>query len=714
MVQQADVLPRLADLPPGPELAAALTAIDPDALAGKDALEVLRGWSRQRAYVHARMLRTVAAVARRSRAATRAAATQHPRGGAAGEWAGVEIAAALTWTEAKATREVDFAETLIGRLPEVMSAFEAGLIDHGKAWVFVDVLGVAELTQAQIARICAVLVPVAPRLTTGQLRQRLNRAVLRVDPEYLARRYRRAVRERGVYGYLAADGSGVIIGSGLRADEAAAACERVDELVAAARRAGHPAPARQLAADVFLRLLDGRFTGMTRDEVIAALLTDPTTHPEADTAPDGAVADETGEDARTTAGVTDTGSANDSETDSGTTSETAADSDAETGSETETGGATGAGSATGAAGEVSAENPEPAARAPRPGPADTEPWVPQPGGRRLDGEPTAATRPACGRETDSRPAHRCGGPGRPDRGRPDDAGADGGGSELLRGARMSSAVEVRVGLTTLLGWDEHPGEVPGWGPVLADVARALVGRQRRAEWRFAITDREGRLLLAGVTRRRPGRGTGRQSRGGVVEFHVPAAVLPRLAGEAHRYPEWAGVIADVIGRYARRAELQAGLDAHPDRRFARAALRRHVQVRDRTCVAPCCGRPAVKADADHTRDHSRGGATVAGNTGPLCLRHHVMKHLAGWHLEQPEPGRFRWTSPLGGVYHTRGEPIDPALPGPVERCDDEVPDEPGPSRYADGPTFDPTPRGNPPPPPRPPPPPDHPDERPPF
>ena len=346
-----------------------------------------------------------------------------------------------------------------------------------------------------------------------------------------------------------------------------------------------------------------------------------------------------------------------------TTSDTATDPDGAAGSETEAGSPTGA----------PAENAEPATRGPRPRPAD-----PQPG----------------------------------DSQRSDDEGPDAGGTAPPRGERMSSGVEVRVGLTTLLGRDDHPGEVPGWGPVLADVARALVGRQRRAEWRFAITDREGHLLLAGVTRRRPGRGTGRQSRGGVVEFHVPAAELPRLAAEAHRYPEWAGVIADVIGQYARRAELQAGLDAHPDRRFARAALRRHVQVRDRTCVAPCCGRPAVKADADHTRDHSHGGATVAGNTGPLCLRHHVMKHLAGWHLEQPEPGRFRWTSPLGGVYHTRGEPIDPALPGPVERRDDEVPDESGPFRFADGPTFDPTPRGSPPPPPRPPP--DHPDERPPF
>jgi hypothetical protein len=131
-------------------------------------------------------------------------------------------------------------------------------------------------------------------------------------------------------------------------------------------------------------------------------------------------------------------------------------------------------------------------------------------------------------------------------------------------------------------------------------------------------------------------------------------------------------------------------------------------------VAPGCRRPAVKADADHTEDHADGRATVAGNTGPLCLRHHLMKHRGGWRLEQPESGRFHWTSPLGGKYMTRGEPLDPPLPDPVDRDPDEVPDEPGPTHRIPGPTFDPTPPRRPPPPPPPPPPSSDPDEPPPF
>ncbi len=58
-------------------------------------------------------------------------------------------------------------------------------------------------------------------------------------------------------------------------------------------------------------------------------------------------------------------------------------------------------------------------------------------------------------------------------------------------------VEVRVGLATLLGRNRHPGEIPGWGPVPAEVARTVVAAQRAAEWRFALTDPAGQLLLAG-------------------------------------------------------------------------------------------------------------------------------------------------------------------------------------------------------------------------
>jgi hypothetical protein len=238
-----------------------------------------------------------------------------------------------------------------------------------------------------------------------------------------------------------------------------------------------------------------------------------------------------------------------------------------------------------------------------------------------------------------------------------------------------------VGLTTLLGLDERPGEIPGLGPVLADVARAVVARQQRgAEWRFAVTDRDGYLLLAGVTRRRL-RGMDHHeqgSSGGVVELQVSAAQLARLAAgdAASAVPlEWTGVVADIATHFARRHELLAALDHRPRDRFPHAALARHVQVRDRTCSHPGCRRPARRSDLDHTLDHARGGATVRVNLGPGCRRHHRFKHELGWTLSQPEPGMFVWTSPLGQVYRTRGEPITPPLPDPRPRpVDPESPD----------------------------------------
>ncbi|MGH3426739.1 MAG: hypothetical protein ACRDQZ_04110, partial [Mycobacteriales bacterium] len=80
---------------------------------------------------------------------------------------------------------------------------------------------------------------------------------------------------------------------------------------------------------------------------------------------------------------------------------------------------------------------------------------------------------------------------------------DDGGSGEQSAARERVGVELRVGLSTLLGHDRHPGEIPGWGPVTAETARTIVAAQRTGEWRYAITDPGGRLILAGITRCRP-------------------------------------------------------------------------------------------------------------------------------------------------------------------------------------------------------------------
>jgi Domain of unknown function (DUF222)/HNH endonuclease len=65
------------------------------------------------------------------------------------------------------------------------------------------------------------------------------------------------------------------------------------------------------------------------------------------------------------------------------------------------------------------------------------------------------------------------------------------------------SVELVVPLATLMGTGDQPGEIPGRGPVLADVARQTAAYQPDAVWRFRVLDDTGRLVATGVTRRRP-------------------------------------------------------------------------------------------------------------------------------------------------------------------------------------------------------------------
>ena len=340
-------------------------------------------------------------------------------------------------------------------------------------------------------------------------------------------------------GYLDQDGTAIVTGCRLPADQAAAACARIEDLAKAAKRAGHPGRIGPLRADIYVGLLEGRWQQLTREEIIADLLAQAT--PE-DTTPGG-------------------------------------DSAAEA----------------------------PAAEAPADGDAGP-----------------AADAPAAA----------------------DDG--DGVGSPIVP---VRVGVEVRVGLSTLLGRDRHPGEIPGWGPVIAETARTIVAAPRTGEWRYAITDPEGQLIMARITRRRPAisEGTGLPAalgRGGIVELHIPAALLTELAAHPDACGEWAAVIADLAAQYAAdRTQGARGQD--PAARFAGAVLRRHVQIRDRVCVHPGCRCSARHADLDHTVDHTYGGGTTEANSGPLCRHDHRLKGEGGWRLHQPESGYFVWGKHLG-------------------------------------------------------------------
>jgi hypothetical protein len=213
--------------------------------------------------------------------------------------------------------------------------------------------------------------------------------------------------------------------------------------------------------------------------------------------------------------------------------------------------------------------------------------------------------------------------------RPADTGED-----RWRGEQIAlrDGVELRVGLATLLGCDQRPAEIPGLGPVDAEIARTVAARQRRgARWQFAIVDTHGYLLLAGPLRRRPrpshpsGAGPPDRVRGGVVELHLTLAELRRFAADPDLAGDWAGLIAEIADRWADRHRLWRKLSKDPRARFARGPLADHIRIRDRTCVGPCCDRSARRSQLDHTVDHGRGGDTVEGNIGPGCWRHHADK-----------------------------------------------------------------------------------------
>jgi hypothetical protein len=69
------------------------------------------------------------------------------------------------------------------------------------------------------------------------------------------------------------------------------------------------------------------------------------------------------------------------------------------------------------------------------------------------------------------------------------------------GGAGGAAVQVTLAATTLLGLDDAPGELAGYGPITADVARRIAGD---ATWRRLLTDPvTGALLDYGTTTYQP-------------------------------------------------------------------------------------------------------------------------------------------------------------------------------------------------------------------
>ncbi|MCC3652443.1 HNH endonuclease [Streptomyces sp. S07_1.15] len=163
--------------------------------------------------------------------------------------------------------------------------------------------------------------------------------------------------------------------------------------------------------------------------------------------------------------------------------------------------------------------------------------------------------------------------------------------EATAGGRSAAVVQVTVSLDTLMGVDEEPAQLKGYGPISATAAREVAFASGTI-WRRLITHpKTGLLIKTDPTTYKPTAETQRHvtARDGTCTF--PSCQMP-----AHR----------------------CDLD--------------HIQP------------------FDH-QDPQAGGATEPDNLMPLCRRHHLLKHRTRWQAERnPDTGEVTWTAPTGHTY----------------------------------------------------------------
>ncbi len=500
----------LADMPPGPDLSAVLATVDRGGLSAAELAVLAAARARQVAHDQAGLLADAVALA----AIPWDGPGPIPQD-KADDFAADQVAFALTMSRWAAYRMLNLGEQLLQKLPMVYEALAAGRIDYPRAAVYVAELRMLDEATAQA--IATATLAKAHVWTPTQLRDRLRYRAHKADPTLAKRRYIRSVADRRVHIGPDREGTAQLSGLNLPADRAAAADNWLDRLARAAKSDGDVRTLDQLRADAMLDLLAGR-----------PLQLHPCTDPLTAAADAEARATDSSESAKPTA--------------EGTTAE----------------GTEAAGTEAAATERPDGEPPDfdwseveppdfgpPESEPPGSGPPGFEPpdieWsdVERPDFEPPDFEPPdfepAAAEPAHTGVASTSVSRSCT-------------------CGRVRPAPRRGVVDVQVKLSTLMFLDEDPGWIPGWGPVLADIARQVAfDEQARPAWAWSVTDESGQLLHHGYTGRRP-----------------PAA----------------------------------------ERAF--------IKARDRTCRAPGCRRPATRCDDDHRIDYAAGGPSHRANGCSLC------------------------------------------------------------------------------------------------
>jgi hypothetical protein len=173
------------------------------------------------------------------------------------------------------------------------------------------------------------------------------------------------------------------------------------------------------------------------------------------------------------------------------------------------------------------------------------------------------------------------------------------------GTPQPVAVHLVISDETLLGGDDTPAVVEGYGPIPASVARSLVDA--------AVTDERSRATPRRLYR------------------HPKSPALVAMESQSRCFPR---------------------------------GLAKFIGLRDLSCRTPYCDAPI--RHRDHAQPRNRGGPTSARNGLGMCERCNYAKEVPGWHVcagDENGVHTAEFTTPTGMRHHSTAPP--PPGPPPI-------------------------------------------------
>jgi hypothetical protein len=368
------------------------------------------------------------------------------------EWAADEISVAMGWTRNMAHAQLHLAMTVTSRLPGTLTALSRGELDLRGAKALAEITDPLDAATAKAVE--DAVLPRAAKQNTSELRRAARRAVLRLDPAGAQQRHEKRRQERRVELNPLEDAMAELTAI-LPAPDATAIYQRLNDFA----QATPPDDGRtmdQRRADTFTDLLLGTPITITPDNGNG----------------------NGNEDTDSQAGNEDTNDQGTHSADDGSTSSGDATEDDQ---ETSRSGAADSETTDGGISDQDADGEG--------GNAD--------GQDAISSDSGASARNATNRDQGT----TGGGTGRD--------GAIGSGGRSGRGGRTAGAttgatrtlVRVTVPIGTLMGIDDQPGDLAGYGPIPAGLARDIAAG---GTWKRLLTDPvSGMLLDYGRTTYRP-------------------------------------------------------------------------------------------------------------------------------------------------------------------------------------------------------------------